>query len=78
MPRLRLEPIGTAEEVSAAAVFLLSEGAAYTSGATFLVDGALGLCGYPFPMADTGEVCNFPVYGDEDVLPAEAVLRAKL
>ena len=39
MPRLRLEPIGTAEEVSAAAVFLLSEGAAYTSGATFLVDG---------------------------------------
>ena len=26
----------------------------------------------------SGEVCNFPVYGDESVLPPEAVLRAKL
>jgi NAD(P)-dependent dehydrogenase (short-subunit alcohol dehydrogenase family) len=77
-PAIPFKRLGTAEEVSAAAVFLLSEGAAYTSGATFLVDGALGLCGYPFPMADTGEVCNFPVYGDESVLPPEAVLRAKL
>ena len=24
------------------------------------------------------QVCNFPVYGYEDVLPAKAVLRAKL
>ena len=59
-------------------VFLLSEGAAYVSGATLLVDGALGLVGYPFPMADTGDVCNFPVYGDEAELPEQAVLRAKL
>ena len=36
------------------------------------------LVGYPFPMADTGDVCNFPVYGDEAELPEQAVLRAKL
>ena len=27
------------------------------------------LVGYPFPMADTGDVCNFPVYRDEAELP---------
>ena len=59
-PAIPFKRLGTAEEVSAATVFLLSEGAAYTSGAAFLVDGALGLVGYPFPMADTGDVCNFP------------------
>ena len=45
-PKVREPPsnvAGTAEEVSAAAVFLLSEGAAYTSGATFLVDGPTGV-----------------------------------
>ena len=31
-----------------------------------------------YPTAGTGEVCNFSVYGDESVLPPEAVLRAKL
>ena len=77
-PAIPFKRLGTAEEVSAAAVFLLSEGAAYTSGATILVDGALGLCGYPFPMADTGDTCSFPIHGDESNLPAKAVLRAKL
>ena len=77
-PAIPFKRLGTAEEVSSATVFLLSEGAAYVSGATLLVDGALGLVGYPFPMADTGDVCNFPVYGDEAELPEQAVLRAKL
>ena len=27
-------------------------------------------------MADTGDVCNFPVYGDEAELPEQAVLKA--
>ena len=69
-PAIPFKRLGTAEEVSSATVFLLSEGAAYVSGATLLVDGALGLVGYPFPMADTGDVCNFPVYGDRRSCPS--------
>ncbi len=36
-PAVPFRRMGTAEEVSAAVVFLLSMGAAYTSGATLLV-----------------------------------------
>eukprot|EP00966_Prymnesium_polylepis_P287976 6651221-Prymnesium_polylepis.2 len=77
-PAVPFKRLGTAEEVSSATVFLLSEGAAYTSGSSIYVDGGMSLVGYPFPMADTGDVSHFPIYGDEDELPQAAVLRAKL
>ena len=72
-PALPFKRLGTAEEVSAAVVFLLSPGAAYTSGATLLVDGGLSMVGYPPPLADTGgEHCDFPILGDPTTLPAAA------
>ena len=77
-PAVPFKRLGTAEEVSAATVFLLSPAAAYTSGTSVYVDGGMTLVGYPFPLADTGDVCQFPVYGDESELPEGAVLRAKL
>jgi len=77
-PAMPFKRLGTAEEVSAATVFLLSEGASYSSGSTVYVDGGTSLVGYPYPMADTGSVCNFPVYGDESELPPAAICRAKL
>jgi len=77
-PAVPFKRLGTAEEVAAATVYLLSEGAAYTSGTTVLVDGALHLVGYPWPLADTGDVSRFPILGDESVLPERAVLKAKL
>lgn len=73
-PALPMKRLGTAEEVSAAVTFLLVEGSAYTSGSTIPVDGGLSTVGYPYPLADTGDKCNFPIFGDASVLPPKAKL----
>ncbi len=56
IPRLKesvpLKRLGTEAEVSAAVCFLLSEAAAYISGATLKVDGAGSLGGRIWPMAE--------------------------
>jgi len=66
--------LGTAEEIAAAVMFLLSPGAAYVSGVSLPVDGGLSLVGYPEPMRDHSGSCKFPVWGDETVLPPRARL----
>lgn len=72
-PAIPFKRLGTAEEVSAAVVFLLSMGAAYTSGATLLVDGGISLAAYPPPLSNEGvEHCDFPILGDASVLPDNA------
>lgn len=73
-PSLPCKRLGTAEEVAAAVLFLLSPAASYTTAATLLVDGGLSLVGYPPPLRDDGDVCRFPIWGDASVLPAKARL----
>jgi len=73
-PALPMKRLGTAEEVAAAAVFLLSPAAAYTTGALVQVDGGLSVVGYPEPMRELGDTSKFPVWGDAAVLPPAAKL----
>ena len=51
-----------------------ADGAAYTSGATLVVDGGMSLVAYPKVFSDTGDTCKFPVYGDASALPPKAKL----
>ena len=51
-----------------------ADGAAYTSGATLVVDGGMSLVAYPKVFSQTGDTCKFPVYGDASALPPKAKL----
>ncbi|PKO28737.1 MAG: 2,4-dienoyl-CoA reductase [Betaproteobacteria bacterium HGW-Betaproteobacteria-5] len=65
--------VGTEAETSSAIVFLLSEGAAYISGTTVRVDGAVSASRpwYPLPKRDTSS----PVYNGFHLYTPPQVLR---
>mmetsp|Transcript_21478 Transcript_21478/g.36583 ORF Transcript_21478/g.36583 Transcript_21478/m.36583 type:complete len:295 (-) Transcript_21478:48-932(-) len=61
LPSLPAKRFGSAEEVSSATVWLLSEGASYVSGATLCVDGGSS---YVFlPLIDIEDRAHLPTYG---------------
>jgi peroxisomal trans-2-enoyl-CoA reductase len=62
---LPVRRLGSAEEVSSAAVWLLSEGASYVTGNVLCVDG--GGSYVALPLIDIEDKANLPVYG---TLPA--------
>lgn len=66
MPARRL---GTAQEVSSAVVWLLSEGASYVTGSTICVDGGASFVG--IPMVDIEDKSHLSIYGE---LPPRAKL----
>lgn len=60
---------GTESEVSAAVAFLLSPAAAYITGATLRVDGALSLYRQPFPLGEREPFPSFDGLGQGADLP---------
>ncbi|KAG7353522.1 short-chain dehydrogenase/reductase SDR [Nitzschia inconspicua] len=54
--------LGSAEEVSSAVVWLLSEGASYVTGSVVCVDG--GGSFVALPLVDIEDAANLPVYGN--------------
>lgn len=61
--------LGTAEEISSAVTWLLSEGASYVTGAVVSVDG--GGAYHFLPLFDIENSPHLPVYGS---LPRKAML----
>jgi peroxisomal trans-2-enoyl-CoA reductase len=69
LPTLPARRFGSAEEVSSAVVWLLSEGASYVTGTVLSVDGASA---YTFlPLVEIEDSEHLPVYG---TLPRKARL----
>lgn len=69
LPSIPAKRLGTAEEISSAVVWLLSEGASYVTGMTLAVDGGSA---YTFlPLVETSDKAHLPVYG---ALPSRAKL----
>jgi peroxisomal trans-2-enoyl-CoA reductase len=69
LPTLPARRFGSAEEVSSAVVWLLSEGASYVTGSVVSVDGASA---YTFlPLVEIEDSEHLPVYG---TLPRKARL----
>jgi NAD(P)-dependent dehydrogenase (short-subunit alcohol dehydrogenase family) len=73
-PATPMQRLGTAEEIAAAVIFLLSPAAAFCTGQVLCVDGGISLVGYPPPMKELGDTSKFPIWGDESVLPPNAKL----
>lgn len=69
MPSLPAKRLGSAEEVSSAVVWLLSEGASYVTGSIICVDG--GSSYVSLPLVDIEDKCHLEVYGN---LPMKAKL----
>lgn len=61
--------LGTAEEISSAVVWLLSEGASYVTGTVLSVDG--GSAYHFLPLIDIEDAVHLPIYG---TLPKRAML----
>ena len=70
LPAVPAKRLGTAAEVSAAVVWLLSQGAAYVTGTAVAVDGGAGAI--TLPLMDIPNQQHLPTYGEE--LPAKARL----
>jgi len=69
LPTFPSKRFGSAEELSSAVVWLLSEGASYVTGAILCVDGGSS---YTFlPLVDIDDEANLPFYG---TLPRKARL----
>ena len=69
LPSIPAKRLGSAEEISSAVVWLLSEGASYVTGNVLCVDGGSS---YTFlPLVDIDDAANLPVYGN---LPLKARL----
>ena len=70
LPTIPAKRLGTAEEVSSAVVWLLSQGASYVTGTALCVDGGAG---FTFlPLIDIPDQQNLPIYGGK--LPRKARL----
>lgn len=69
VPSQPAKRLGTAEEVSSAVVWLLSEGASYVTGAILSVDG--GSAYHFLPLIDIENSVHLPIYG---TLPKRAML----
>jgi peroxisomal trans-2-enoyl-CoA reductase len=69
VPSQPAKRLGTAEEVSSAVVWLLSEGASYVTGAILTVDG--GSAYHFLPLIDIENSVHLPIYG---TLPKRAML----
>jgi len=69
LPAMPAKRFSSPEEISSAAVWLLSEGASYVTGTTISVEG--GCQQMYFPLRDSKDSAHLPVYGH---LPAKAKL----
>jgi len=63
LPSIPAKRFGTAQEVSSAAVWLLSDGAAYVTGSVVVVDGGQGFTLLPLVDIDEGQAHMVPEYG---------------
>lgn len=69
VPAQPAKRLGTAEEISSAVVWLLSEGASYVTGTTLCVDG--GSAYHFLPLIEIENSAHLPIYG---TLPKRAML----
>ena len=69
VPTIPARRLGSPEEVSSAVTWLLSEGAAFVTGAVICVDGGGSFVG--LPLRDLEDKAHLPVYG---TLPSKAKL----
>lgn len=69
LPSIPAKRLGTAEEISSAVVWLLSEGASYVTGMTIAVDG--GSAYTYLPLVETTDKAHLSAYGH---LPPKAKL----